>query len=265
MLLRRIYSALMILLAPAAFAIVLWRGLRDRSYWTNPGERFGLGPLAGSSPSIWLHAVSLGEVSAAAALVRELRARHPTMPFVLTTATPTGRARALALFGNDVDVRFLPYDTPGSVRAIPDENSAASGRHHGDRTVAQSAAGVPAAGRTRGARECAPDAKIGLAIPPSRVAFQRRSGDQHPGRGTEPGGCGTLHRPRRGSRSNPRDRQHQIRRADRGIEHRQGTRAAPAVCRSETDLDRRQHSCRRGGASCWTPTRRYRRRCRTHC
>ena len=113
---RRIYSALMILLAPAAFAIVLWRGLRDRSYWTNPGERFGWGPLAGNSPSIWLHAVSLGEVGAAAVLVRELRARHPTMPFVLTTATPTGRARALALFGNDVDVRFLPYDTPGSVR-----------------------------------------------------------------------------------------------------------------------------------------------------
>jgi 3-deoxy-D-manno-octulosonic-acid transferase len=38
------------------------------------------------------------------------------MPFVLTTATPTGRARAAELFGADVDVRFLPYDTPGSVR-----------------------------------------------------------------------------------------------------------------------------------------------------
>ena len=113
---RRIYSALMIVAAPVAFAIVLWRGLRDRSYWTNPGERFGFGPPAGNGPSIWLHAVSLGEVSAAAVLVRELRARHPTMPFVLTTATPTGRARARALFGNDVDVRFLPYDTPGSVR-----------------------------------------------------------------------------------------------------------------------------------------------------
>jgi 3-deoxy-D-manno-octulosonic-acid transferase len=116
LILRRLYSALMMLLAPAAFAIVLWRGLRDRSYWTNLGERFGWGRVAGNSPSIWLHAVSLGEVSAAAALVRALRAHHSTIPFVLTTATPTGRSRALALFGNDIDVRFLPYDTPGSVR-----------------------------------------------------------------------------------------------------------------------------------------------------
>ena len=30
-------------------------------------------------------------------LVRALRARHPGSPFVLTTATPTGRARARAL------------------------------------------------------------------------------------------------------------------------------------------------------------------------
>ncbi|MGO9513792.1 MAG: lipid IV(A) 3-deoxy-D-manno-octulosonic acid transferase [Steroidobacteraceae bacterium] len=105
----------MVLLAPAAFALVLWRGLRDRSYWRNLNERFGWGPAAGDSPSIWLHAASLGEVTAAAALVRALRARYPQSPFVLSTATPTGRARAQALFGGDIGVRFLPYDTPGSV------------------------------------------------------------------------------------------------------------------------------------------------------
>ena len=33
----------------------------------------------------------------------------------MTTATPTGRSRARALFGDDIDVRFLPYDTPGAV------------------------------------------------------------------------------------------------------------------------------------------------------
>jgi 3-deoxy-D-manno-octulosonic-acid transferase len=60
--------------------------------------------------------VSLGEVSAAAALVRALRERHPGIPLVLSTATHTGRAQAAALFGTDVEVRFLPYDTLGSVR-----------------------------------------------------------------------------------------------------------------------------------------------------
>jgi 3-deoxy-D-manno-octulosonic-acid transferase len=57
----------------------------------------------------------MGEMSAAAPLVRALRARYPESVLVLTTATPTGRARARSLFGDDVDVRFLPYDMPGAV------------------------------------------------------------------------------------------------------------------------------------------------------
>lgn len=116
---RAIYSLLMILMAPVALAVVLLRGFRDRAYWEHPGERFGWGRRL-PAPALWLHAVSLGEVAAAAELVRTLRARHPGIPFVLTTATPTGRARARALFGNNVDIRFLPYDTPGSVRRFLD-------------------------------------------------------------------------------------------------------------------------------------------------
>jgi 3-deoxy-D-manno-octulosonic-acid transferase len=111
---RLLYSWLTRALVPAAFAVVLGRGLRDRSYWQHLRERFGWGPQA-AEPGIWLHAVSLGEVTAAATLVRALRARHPGLPFVLSTATPTGRARARALFGDEIDIRFLPYDTPGSV------------------------------------------------------------------------------------------------------------------------------------------------------
>ncbi len=63
-------------------------------------------------------------------------------------------------------LRYAGVGTP-----IPDENPAARSHHHGDRTVAESAAGVPAAGHARGARECAPDAEIGLAIPPPRRRF----------------------------------------------------------------------------------------------
>jgi 3-deoxy-D-manno-octulosonic-acid transferase len=112
---RVIYTWLIRLAVPFAFAVVLWRGVRDRSYWQGLAERFGfVRPLP--SPSIWLHAVSLGEMSAAAPLVRALHARYPQLPLVLTAATPAGRARARGLFGAIADVRFLPYDTPGSVR-----------------------------------------------------------------------------------------------------------------------------------------------------
>src|SRR5450755_440465 len=97
---RRAYSLVMCIVAPFAFATVLWRGLRDRSYWQGLSERFGWGARRRSSPTIWLHAVSLGEMSAAAPLVRALRLKYPQNPLVLTTATPTGRARARSLFGD---------------------------------------------------------------------------------------------------------------------------------------------------------------------
>lgn len=116
---RTLYRTLTTLLAPVAHAVVLARGLRDRAYWHGHGERFGRGSRT-RGPALWLHAVSLGEVAAAAELVRALRARHPGTPFVLTTATPTGRARALALFGAEIEVRYLPYDTPGAVRRFLD-------------------------------------------------------------------------------------------------------------------------------------------------
>jgi 3-deoxy-D-manno-octulosonic-acid transferase len=123
--LRFIYSWLIRMAVPFAFALVLWRGVGDRSYWQGLAQRFGFGrarALGSSRLSIWLHAVSLGEMSAAAPLVRELRARYPQRSLVVTTATPAGRARALALFADAAlftdaaDIRFLPYDTPGSVR-----------------------------------------------------------------------------------------------------------------------------------------------------
>ncbi|HTV97167.1 MAG TPA: lipid IV(A) 3-deoxy-D-manno-octulosonic acid transferase [Steroidobacteraceae bacterium] len=112
---RLLYGVLTRLAAPLAFAALLARGVRDRAYWAHLGERFGFGRELHAS-GIWLHAVSLGEVSAAAALLRGLRARHPHIPLVLSTATPTGRAQALALFGSQIEMRFLPYDTPGSMR-----------------------------------------------------------------------------------------------------------------------------------------------------
>jgi 3-deoxy-D-manno-octulosonic-acid transferase len=112
---RRLYSLLIYCAVPFAFALVLWRGLHDRGYWEALGERFGGGARTGASPAIWLHAVSLGEMTAAAPLVRALRSRYPHIPLVVTCATPTARARARGLFGDTIDVRFLPYDMPGAV------------------------------------------------------------------------------------------------------------------------------------------------------
>lgn len=116
---RKLYVASVYLAAPAVSVLLAARGLRNRSYWRNFGERFGLGPSLASSP-VWVHAVSVGEVQAAAPLVTALRSRYPDTPVLVTTFTPTGAARARALFGGTAEVRFLPFDLPGSVRRFLD-------------------------------------------------------------------------------------------------------------------------------------------------
>lgn len=112
---RFLYVLIAYLVAPLVVGVMLWRGVRDRSYWRNFSERFGFGRAPYAGESLWVHAVSVGEVQAATALVRALRQRYPGIPLVLTTVTPTGAERARAQFGHDVWVRYVPYDLPGSV------------------------------------------------------------------------------------------------------------------------------------------------------
>jgi len=115
---RLLYLMAVYLAAPLVSLMLAARGLRDRSYWRDFGQRFGLGPA--TQATIWVHAVSVGEVQAAAALVIALRDRYPGASVLVTTFTPTGAARARALFGRAAEVRFLPFDLPGSVRRFLD-------------------------------------------------------------------------------------------------------------------------------------------------
>jgi 3-deoxy-D-manno-octulosonic-acid transferase len=113
--LRYLYSLLTYIAAPLFSLVLLFRGLRDRTYWHNFSERFGFG-AALPQPCIWVHAVSVGEVQAAAALVNSLRELYPGIPIVVTTFTPTGAGRARVLFKDRAQVRYLPFDLPGAVR-----------------------------------------------------------------------------------------------------------------------------------------------------
>jgi 3-deoxy-D-manno-octulosonic-acid transferase len=66
--------------------------------------------------TIWVHAVSVGEVIAAIPFVRELRRRHPERKIVVTTVTATGNRTARAM-ARDADlILFFPFDLRPIVR-----------------------------------------------------------------------------------------------------------------------------------------------------
>lgn len=86
---------------------------RRRHYATSLRARLGLGwPPPDANRCVWIHAVSVGEVGVAATLA-------PALPhkasLLVTTITPTGQARARALFPQAV-VAYLPFDLALLVR-----------------------------------------------------------------------------------------------------------------------------------------------------
>ncbi|MES2859281.1 MAG: lipid IV(A) 3-deoxy-D-manno-octulosonic acid transferase [Pseudomonadota bacterium] len=114
-LLRGLYSAVLYLLAPVTLYHLVWRGFRQRAYFQRWSERYASYPAGSSEAPLWLHAVSVGEVNAAAPLVDRLRRDRPDLRLVVTTITPTGSERVLALWGDAVTHVYLPYDLPGAV------------------------------------------------------------------------------------------------------------------------------------------------------
>jgi 3-deoxy-D-manno-octulosonic-acid transferase len=80
---------------------------RRRHYARSLAGRLGGGPAGSREPSLWIHAVSVGEVGVAATLVKALPA---AVPVLLTTVTPTGQERARAILAGRADVAYLPFD-----------------------------------------------------------------------------------------------------------------------------------------------------------
>ncbi len=110
---RFIYTFLFYLILPLVLLRLLWRGLRARAYWQRWLERFGFFPPLLVQQSVWIHAVSMGEVQAAVPLIKALQSRFSSI--LVTTMTPTGSQRVREIFGDSVLHVYLPYDLPGSV------------------------------------------------------------------------------------------------------------------------------------------------------
>ncbi len=113
----RLYTFVLYFMLPWAFLRLWWRGFRQPAYRRHWRERLGdVAETGGGAPVTWIHAVSVGEVRAAAPLVNALLQRHPRSPVLVTTTTPTGRETVAQLFGDRVRCCYLPWDLPFAIR-----------------------------------------------------------------------------------------------------------------------------------------------------
>ena len=116
---RYIYTLIYYLALPLIFLRMWWRSLKDSRYRQRGLERLAFYPansFDNSKPVILFHAVSVGELHAAAPLIRACQQSLPEWTFTITTTTVTGSARVIEIFGDSVQHCYMPYDSPGSVK-----------------------------------------------------------------------------------------------------------------------------------------------------
>ena len=113
-----LYSVLLFLaliLSTPWWLLEMWRHGKYRQGW---GERLGRVPerlRPHHEDTIWVHAVSVGEVLTITRVIEGLRAQLPDCRVVVSTTTDTGQKLARQRFGEE-NVFYLPLDLPFAVR-----------------------------------------------------------------------------------------------------------------------------------------------------
>jgi 3-deoxy-D-manno-octulosonic-acid transferase len=114
-----IYSVLLSIGFVVALPWFLWKGRSSGKYLRTFRERMGRLPVylnVDADPSVWIHAVSVGEVLAVRPLLAPMRERFPKLRLYVSTTTVTGnQIAAKSLQGID-GLFFAPFDWRGPVR-----------------------------------------------------------------------------------------------------------------------------------------------------
>ena len=115
-LMRLMYHTLTYILLP--FLVLFWfaKSLSNKSYLDRLSQRFGFGYPKLNSGSIWIHAVSVGEVQASIPLVNELKQHYPYKEIIITTVTPTGSKQVKNIFKDAVETSYIPFETNFAIK-----------------------------------------------------------------------------------------------------------------------------------------------------
>ena len=118
-----LYSVLVLALAVLASPWFVYQALRYKKYVASLGQRMGYLPVSfnmDADESIWIHAVSVGEVLTARPLISDLKRRYPELRMFLSTTTMAGQQLARRSV-QDVDaVFYFPFDLSIFVRRTLD-------------------------------------------------------------------------------------------------------------------------------------------------
>jgi len=114
-----LYSVLLAAALVVTLPYWLMQMSRHGKYRAGLRERMGRVPARltahGGKPTIWVHAVSVGEVMAVSYLISELRSRFRQYRIVVSTTTDTGQKLARKYFGEE-DVFYFPMDFGFAIR-----------------------------------------------------------------------------------------------------------------------------------------------------
>src|SRR5687768_14219392 len=108
-----LYSILIVAFFVVVSPYLLYQAVRYRKYVRSLPQRMGYLPVSfnfDGEPSIWIHAVSVGEVLTARALLPELRQRYPHLRIFLSTTTITGHQVARNNLQYVDEVFYFPFD-----------------------------------------------------------------------------------------------------------------------------------------------------------
>jgi 3-deoxy-D-manno-octulosonic-acid transferase len=114
-----LYSLVSLFVLVAVSPYFLYQALRYNKYVGSLGQRLGYLPVSfniDGDESIWVHAVSVGEVLAARPLIAELRSRYPKLRLFLSTTTLSGQQLARRNVPDVDAVFYFPFDWTFTVR-----------------------------------------------------------------------------------------------------------------------------------------------------
>jgi 3-deoxy-D-manno-octulosonic-acid transferase len=112
-----LYNFVLVLTSPLVVAVLLYKkrcrtGLRQRlGHWPST-----LTEVCQDGKTLWVHAVSMGEVNAVTPLVHELRSRYPDHRIIVSTVTETGKETVHRNFEGLAHHVYFPLDFTRVVR-----------------------------------------------------------------------------------------------------------------------------------------------------